>query len=61
LRLPERIRNVQDPEYIIAVKIWNDGGGMNWQALPILCEIYGINDPEPLIRRLLAIRQSQEN
>ena len=34
-------------------------GELNWAALPILCEIHGIEDVELLVRQLLAIRDQQ--
>lgn len=45
----------------VAVAIWNAGGNeLNWSALPVLCEIYGVEDPENLIAQLLYIRDRKK-
>lgn len=45
------------PVETFAVRIWNMmGGQLDWQALPILCEICGIVDVEILLTELYAIR-----
>ena len=44
----------------LAVQCWNlMGGEIKWSALPILCEMFGIEDVELLVRQLNAIRDSQ--
>ncbi len=35
------------------------GGEIAWDALPVICEMLGINDPETLVYQLEAIRNSQ--
>jgi hypothetical protein len=37
------------------------GGQIEWPALEILAEVYGVEDIEMLIRALLAIRQYKES
>jgi len=34
-------------------------GGLEWQALPVVCSMLGIEDPEFLIRQLVALRDHQ--
>jgi hypothetical protein len=36
------------------------GGIIDWQALPIISEIYGITDIETLLINLTAIRNNQQ-
>ena len=33
------------------------GGTLDWFALPVLIELYGIDDPETVIITLMALRQ----
>jgi hypothetical protein len=40
----------------LALKIWNLGGGLDWAALGIMIDLYGISDPELLINQLATIR-----
>lgn len=32
-------------------------GGLDWTALPIVCELLGIEDPEPFIHQLVTLRE----
>lgn len=32
------------------------GGRLDWLALPIVAELLGVTDPEPLILQLIALR-----
>lgn len=34
-------------------------GGIDWAALPIVCEMLGVSDVEVLITQLVAIRDHQ--
>ncbi|WP_407280609.1 hypothetical protein U5817_10015 [Aromatoleum evansii] len=34
-------------------------GGIDWAALPIVCEMLGVSDVETLITQLVAIRDHQ--
>ena len=34
-------------------------GGIDWTALPIVCELFGIADVDLLIHQLVAIRDAQ--
>jgi len=50
---PNRVEIEND----IPVRIWNTmGGQIDWSALPVLCEVHGVDDVERLIRELIAIR-----
>lgn len=31
-------------------------GGLDWSALPMVCDLIGINDPEPVVLQLVMIR-----
>lgn len=31
-------------------------GGLDWSALPVVCDLLGIADPESLVRHLVMIR-----
>lgn len=35
-------------------------GGIDWAALPIVCDILGVSDPETLVAQLLAIRDKRD-
>jgi len=43
-----------------AFKIWNTCRGLDWQALPLLAEIHGVEDIEMLIEELVIIREFQD-
>jgi hypothetical protein len=43
----------------IAIRAWNLMGGIDWAALPVIAELYGITDIDILIHQLVAIRDSQ--
>ncbi len=34
-------------------------GSIDWAALPIICELLGVSDPEMLIGQLVLIRDAQ--
>jgi len=34
-------------------------GGLDWQALPIAIELFGVADPELLIHQLVALRNHE--
>ena len=55
---PGEKQNIQTPpEYRVVEKIWiRMGGKIDYAALPILCEIYGVTDVEELLVQLVAIR-----
>lgn len=36
-------------------------GGLEWQALPVVVDMLGINDPEMLIMQLVALREHMRN
>jgi hypothetical protein len=57
------VKNSQPPEnFNFAILVWNMcGGSIDWQALPIACEIYGITDIEQMIFNLMLIKESQNN
>ena len=41
----------------IAVEVWNMMGGLDWHALPVVCEMFGISDVDELVRDLVTIRE----
>lgn len=43
----------------MALTIWNECRGIEWEALPVLAEIHGVSDIETLIVELIAIREFQ--
>lgn len=39
------------------MEAWNlMGGSLDWQALPIVCELLAVDDPDLLVRGLVQIR-----
>lgn len=34
-------------------------GGLDWAALPMVCDLLGIDDPEHLIHQLIILRDNQ--
>lgn len=47
--------------FSIAIAIYNAmGGRLDYQALPVLVEYYGVTDVELLLDELLAIRDHQD-
>ena len=44
------------PPSPLALRVWNEAQGIDWQALELLTEAHGISDIEILIAELLAIR-----
>lgn len=57
--LPAEIQPAQSSDTARAIKAWNLMGGLDWAALPVVCELLGIADPEPLIYQLQALRNQQ--
>jgi len=45
----------------MALQIWNEARGIDWQALDLLAEIHGCGQPEILVAELLAIRNFMES
>lgn len=43
----------------LAVQAWNLMGGLDWNALPVVAEMLGIDDVDALIRDLITIRNFQ--
>jgi hypothetical protein len=43
----------------LAVRAWNLMGGLDWGALPVVAEMLGVVELEPLIVQLVAIRDRQ--
>lgn len=37
------------------------GGKVEWQGVEVLCEMFGVQDPEPVIRGLIQIRKHFED
>jgi hypothetical protein len=43
----------------VALQIWDlMDGDLDWSALPMFCELFGVTDPELLIRSLAMIREA---
>jgi hypothetical protein len=36
------------------------GGKIEWSSLPVMCELYGVDDPELLIMSLAIIRDRDQ-
>lgn len=34
--------------------------GLDWQALPTVCEMLGVDDVEPFVMQLIAIRDNEK-
>lgn len=47
---------VLNPHKSFAIDVWNMIGGLNYPALPLAVEYYGISDVEMLLAELMAIR-----
>lgn len=46
-----------DPDNELAVLLWNAmGGQLNWAALPLLCGLHDVADPEAMIERLTVLQ-----
>ena len=45
----------------MAIAAWNMMGGLSWEALPVIIEYFGVQDPEILIDELIAIRTHLAN
>lgn len=45
-----------------ALRAWSMmGNELNWQAVPIIAELLGVEDPEMFVNDLIAIRQYGDN
>jgi hypothetical protein len=45
-----------------ALQAWNGMGGLiDWNAVPVFCELYGIEDVELFIAHLTAIRDRKND
>lgn len=40
----------------VAVQAWNMMGGLDWNALPVIADLLGVEDMELLINQLVVIR-----
>jgi hypothetical protein len=40
--------------------VWNLLGGIDWNGLPLVCEMFGIEDVEQLVRDLVTVRDFQK-
>jgi hypothetical protein len=43
----------------LSVAAWNLLGGLDWNGLPVVAEMLGIEDVDQLVRDLVTIRQYQ--
>lgn len=41
------------------MEAWNLLGGVEWQGIPVVAEMLGIEDVEKLVHQLIAIRDHQ--
>lgn len=48
------------PGQSLALRIWNESRGLDWQALPLLIDVHGITDVDTLLAELVAIREFLE-
>ncbi len=39
-----------------ALQAWNMMRGLEWDAIPIVCDLLGVSDPESLVYQLIMIR-----
>lgn len=45
-----------------AIRAWSMmGNELNWQAIPIIAELLGVEDPEMFVNDLISIRQYGDN
>lgn len=56
--MPDEVKKQDaDAKTALAIRAWNMlGARIDWQGLPLVCEILGIEDVEMLISQLEAIR-----
>jgi len=40
------------------VAAWNMMAGLDWAALPMVCDLLGVNDPERLVQQLILLRDN---
>lgn len=61
MQLPPQLLKSATPDFstAMAIRAWNLMGGIDWAALPVVAELYGITDIDLLIHQLVAIRDSQ--
>lgn len=45
------------PGHSIAIRIWRESRGLDWQAIPLLADLHGVTDLETLVAELIAIRE----
>jgi len=45
---------------VLAVRLWNLMGGINWESLPLLAEYFGVRNAETLLDGLLTIQDYQQ-
>lgn len=46
-----------EPDNELAVQLWNAmGGKIDWAALPLLCGLHDVADPEAMIERLKVLQ-----
>lgn len=58
--MPPRLRlAAPEPGTALAIRAWNVMGGIDWAALPVVAELFGISDIDLLIHQLVAIRDWQ--
>jgi len=50
-----------DNDQRLAVMAWNLLGGLNWDGLPLVVEMLGIDDVDALVRNLVTIRDKKQD
>jgi hypothetical protein len=45
----------------IVMQIWNSCRGLDWNALPVMFELYGVEDIDVTVHELLAIKKFVED
>jgi hypothetical protein len=43
----------------LAIRVWNTLGGLDWAGLETACDVFGVDDVDLMIHRLVAIRDFQ--
>ena len=59
--MPDAFGPPEQPDDVrLAVRAWNLMSGLDWQALPTVCEMLGVDDVETFVMQLVAIRDKQK-
>ena len=62
MQLPPQLRPAAaDRQTSLAIRAWNVMGGLDWAALPVVSEMFGISDIDIFVHQLTAIRDWQKD